>query len=61
MAKFKVGDVVGLKSGSKSMTVSQVNVNSEGYQPGDYLEVTWYVDEKFKTFLLHEDLVEEYE
>lgn len=58
MAKFKVGDVVYLKSNSPLMTVSMIDVSAAGYESPGKVSVCWYDGGKFCTDVLNQDMLE---
>ncbi len=48
--KFKIGDIVYLKTGSKDMVVKEIS--------GTYLTVTWEQDGEFVEKEFHQDMLE---
>lgn len=55
MAKFKVGDVVQLNSGSPLMTVHEVGDYSHSGGPKQGVLCVWFDDKKKVQDLFHED------
>ncbi|MBP1638958.1 MAG: putative small protein [Bacteroidetes bacterium] len=58
MGKFKIGDQVALKSGSPTMTVSDISMNLNGTQETGFVHVSWYSDGKVNRDEFHEDALE---
>lgn len=64
--KFKVGDIVTLKSGSPKMTISNLDMKMRvtGATVGKYdiftgiVECQWFVDTDIKTASFHQDAIE---
>lgn len=44
MTEFKIGDTVKLKSGSPSMTIEKIAVDSRGVEYKDRVVCVWFVD-----------------
>ena len=42
--KFKVGDIVTLKSGSPKMTVAKIVISEKTKMPNGYIKYTWFVN-----------------
>ena len=61
--KFKVGDVVTLKSGSPKMTVSEINYKLR-YGTGNvdvftgFVNCTWFLEDVLKEATFHQDVLQ---
>lgn len=58
MSKFKIGDLVILKSGSPTMTVTSIVKSFDGARETGYVKVSWFQDGVVDRSEFHQDALE---
>ena len=56
--KFKVGDIVKLKSGSPKITVTTIIISAKTKMPNGFVTCTWFVDTKLNSDDFNQDTLE---
>ena len=56
--KFKVGDIVTLKSGSPKMTVTKIIISEKTKMPNGFIKCTWFVDTSLNNNDFKQDALE---